>query len=199
MNGTVDGQGANAGFRVGRIAATSHENRADRDVERFLAGEAARQPHAALGDVGAPRMRASRGESEDTEGSCSAGRPPAADLRSRRHSPCRPRPIAEAGACIGGVNSSNIRDFLHDLAGLHGREGLEIGQEVVRPREVGFGLAVEAAVNGVVGSLEQAGLAIDRELEGLGRDAGGGACPTRPAGTTTEAEMSSPIWTFRPR
>ena len=50
---------------------------------------------------------------------------------------------------------------------------MEVGQEVVRARHVRLGLPVQPAVDGVVGALEQAVLAVDGELVTVGRQTGG--------------------------
>ena len=67
-----------------------------------------------------------------------------------------------------------IDDLLHGLRG----QRLVVGEEVVGPGEIGFGLLVQARVDGVVRPLEEALLAVGDELDAAGDLGGrGGADP----------------------
>ncbi len=93
------------------------------------------------------------------------------------------------GDGIGGVLfQGTLQAFLHGLGEFFeiddviddgfdgvGTEGLEIGNEIIAFGHFEFGLFVEAAVDGIVGALKEAVLAIDREfVERHGETGGGG-------------------------
>ncbi len=98
---------------------------------------------------------------------------------------------------MGAAEFIELRHPIDHGLGLLGRQRLEVGEEVVGPGQVGLGLPVEAAVDGVIGPLEQAVFAVDRELETGGLRAWPEMASWQ-AGTTTEAVMSSSICTFTP-
>ena len=196
MDRAVDGQRADAGRGVGRVVAPAEEHRADGDVQRLARpgwpGPGACPARRRSG----PSGRAGRAGSGGSAGSCSACRRPAGDGPSRRRSRCPPRPRPGGAAASAAVNSSNSVTRSTMGAGLLGGQRLEVGEEVVRPRQVGLGLLVQAAVDRVVGALEQPRLAVDRELVARRPAGPGGSAPSRAAGTTTEAVMSSSVCTL---
>jgi hypothetical protein len=98
-------------------------------------------------------------------------------------------------ACIGAVYWSNSMVSSIHVDRLRRGQRLVVREEIAGLREVRLGLLVVAAVNGVVGPLEESVFAVLDELDG-GRGKAGGRLGSWWEGTTTEAVMSSSCWTL---
>ena len=165
MDRVVDGQAANPLGLLGGIVAPARQHGIDRQKNRLMSWNLAPEAGSHFGDVAVHRLhdigavlqvaRVLGRNASDTARVVGTDDETALTFEDRFKQPLHRR--------REGVE---IDDLVHHVLDIRSRQRLKVRDEVgPLPREIRFSLLVEAAMNGIVGALEQPVLAVGDELD----------------------------------
>ena len=159
VNRVVDGERPEPLLVVGRIVSSPEKHCVNRDADRTFCRHCSKEPHTHFGDVTVKRLH-------DVGASLQVARV-LARLAVNDSRSCRTHNVTvvllsrlQKQLLHRRGERAEVDRSLADLLDILARKRLEIHDEIIASCEVRFGLLVEAAVNGIVRTLEQPKLAV---------------------------------------